>query len=189
MQAFLNFNYLNMKITKNNIEDIFKSAQKSETVLKSQGYELIEDIMADSSGWGSEDEPAYTPTQLKSKILKILEDNPTVYTFITGVGQFQVYISVYKKTGKKTSKKIGNNTYLLGGNKIILHDTVILEQNGDNIILNTGGWSTRTTHDRMNQYLPANIWVHRVKYESKLRINGKDVDLIDGMTVKGYLNI
>jgi hypothetical protein len=60
--------------------------------------------------------------------------------------------------GKKESKKIGNNTFLerlepnvLG---IRLHNTYIIEIDPTDIMkLKTKGWWSRTTKDRLNQFL------------------------------------
>ena len=62
----------------------------------------------------------------------------------------------------RSSKKLANNTYLLkdGVNFVIrLHETNIVTITPKNhYILNNGGWQTMTTKDRMNRYLPCNIW-------------------------------
>jgi hypothetical protein len=61
----------------------------------------------------------------------------------------------------KTAKFINNNTlkieYLDGTTAIRLHDTDIITFAGKDIILNSGGWKTRTTKERINEYSPANI--------------------------------
>lgn len=58
----------------------------------------------------------------------------------------------------RDSKKIGNNTYLINGGDVVsvcLHGTDVLKfyENG-HIKLNSGGYQTVTTKDRMNKYLP-----------------------------------
>ena len=62
----------------------------------------------------------------------------------------------------RNSKKLANNTYLLkdGENFVIrLHETNIVTITPKNhYILNNGGWQTVTTKDRMNRYLPCNIY-------------------------------
>jgi len=62
----------------------------------------------------------------------------------------------------RNSKKLANNTYLLkdGENFVIrLHETNIVTITPKNhYILDNGGWQTMTTKDRMNSYLPCNIW-------------------------------
>ena len=61
----------------------------------------------------------------------------------------------------KNSRKIANNTYLKrrGENiAILLHKTDIatFKKSGE-IVLNTGGWLTRTTKERLNRFTPVNI--------------------------------
>lgn len=58
---------------------------------------------------------------------------------------------------KRDSKKIANNTYqekIPGGVRIRLHNTpvVVFYENGK-IVLNSGGWQTVTTKDRINRNL------------------------------------
>jgi hypothetical protein len=68
------------------------------------------------------------------------------------------YESLSEFLGKKESKKIGNNTFLerlepnvLG---IRLHGTYIIEIDPTDIMkLKTKGWWSRTTKDRLNQFL------------------------------------
>ncbi len=58
---------------------------------KPKGYEFVEDLFVDNSGFGTPGEAALTRTEFIARIKKGLG-----YA-ITGVGQFQVYVSVYKK--------------------------------------------------------------------------------------------
>jgi hypothetical protein len=73
----------------------------------------------------------------------------------------------------KESRKLGNNTYLIrhpghltrpGDTKgecitVRLHDTdIVTYHTNGNIILDTGGWKTVTTKDRMNKYTPFCIY-------------------------------
>lgn len=64
------------------------------------------------------------------------------------------------------SRKMGNNTYLHrdGGDSISLRlhstDVVTWYRNGD-IKLNTGGWNTVTTRDRINEYSPWRVTSER----------------------------
>ena len=67
-----------------------------------------------------------------------------------------------KLTGKcKNSRKLDNNTYLIRDGKnlaIKLHDTNVVTYTPDGkIILNSGGWQTPTTKDRMEKFSPAHI--------------------------------
>ncbi len=58
---------------------------------KPKGYEFVEDLFVDNSGFGVPGEAALTRTEFIKKIKEGFG-----YA-ITGVGQFQVYVSVFKK--------------------------------------------------------------------------------------------
>ena len=86
----------------------------------------------------------------------------------------------------KTSRKIGNNTYaeILNDNTVAikLHSTYVVKiRNDGTYTLNSGGWQTVTTKDRINQYSP--VRVYQRKFEWFVKINGKEYPFIDGMVV------
>ena len=86
----------------------------------------------------------------------------------------------------KTSRKIGNNTYaeILNDNTVAikLHSTYVVKIRDDGTYtLNSGGWQTVTTKDRINQYSP--VRVYQRKFEWFVNINGKEYPFIDGMVV------
>lgn len=61
------------------------------------------------------------------------------------------------------SRKLANNTYLKrqvdGSIGVKLHSTYVVMYNQDGtIVLNSGGWRTPTTKDRLNTFSPAGIW-------------------------------
>ena len=180
-----------MKVTQENIYDIFKCTKKSPRVIESQGYELIEYLFCDNSGMGTSNERAYTQDGAIREIERITEEDPTVYVWIVDAGQFQVNLGVYKKTGKTTSKKIANNTYLIDDSKIILHDTIILEQDKNNIILNSGGYETATTKNRINAYLPSRYILRQVNFEWYI-YDGKtekQIPFVDNMKLTGKIEL
>ena len=54
-------------------------------------------------------------------------------------------------------RKLQNNTYLVqteNGFGVKLHDTIVVEYLPDRTILNSGGWKTTTTKNRINEYMP-----------------------------------
>ena len=61
-----------------------------------------------------------------------------------------------------SSKKIANNTVkatLSSGEEIvILHKTIIVSKKDGRYTLNSGGWRTATTKERINDYSPARVW-------------------------------
>ena len=72
---------------------------------------------------------------------------------------------VHGKT-KKNSRKVGNNTYaeILEDNSvgIMLHDTYVVKIHPDNsATLNSDGWQTSTTKDRINKYSPVRVCQRR----------------------------
>jgi len=93
------------------------------------------------------------------------------------------------KRGDKTSKKIGNNTYLKryedGTIVVRLHQTDIIQYkpNGT-ILLHSGGWKTVTTKARMNEFLPRQYGIMQVKgvwYVHLTTDFNKDLVYNDGM--------
>ena len=90
--------------------------------------------------------------------------------------------------GKRNAnrRKVGNNTYaeILHDNSvgIMLHSTYVVKIHPDNTYtLQTGGWQTVTTKDRINQYSP--VRVYQRNYEWFVTINGKEYPFMEGMVV------
>lgn len=107
--------------------------------------------------------------------------------------------------GDRDSRKIGNNTYVERGGQfpripghgsvftydpeavaIRLHrtDVVIFRPDGS-IVLNSGGWRTVTTLDRINAVLPARYFVRQRKGEWYFgdRVRNAEVPFTDGFTI------
>jgi len=65
----------------------------------------------------------------------------------------------------QTRRKIRNNTYLEdlgdGGIGLRLHNTYVLKWYPDRIILNSGGWSSQVTRNRMNEWIPGQVMTYR----------------------------
>src|SRR3990167_4788568 len=157
-----------MAIGLNNIEDVFKAPKSSVETMELKGYTLIEEFFVDNSGFGAPNEPAWTAPGFLDKVEEIVKIHGPVVPTITNSGQFQVYVGLFQKTGHKTAKKIGNNTYQVetdNGYAIRLHDTNILIFESDHVTLNSGGWQTSTTKSRMNQYLPSGVSISQKNYE------------------------
>jgi len=81
----------------------------------------------------------------------------------------------------KLRKKIDHNTYLsrrIGGYSITLYATdVITIYDDGRYVLNSGGYRTVTTKDRLNKYGPVRV------HQSKHVWYAGDVPFEDGMTV------
>lgn len=105
---------------------------------------------------------------------------------------------VWNNTG---CRKLAHNTWLIRISitdhdgydyAIKLHDTWIIEykKNGD-IKLNTGGWYTRLTTSRMNQFSPLLVWRYKDMMSvgaSSKSIYHMDVERFDReITIKTYM--
>jgi len=72
-------------------------------------------------------------------------------------------VSMVKGKRNKDRRKVGNNTYAEilpdGSVGIMLHSTYVVKIHPDNsATLNSGGWHTSTTKDRINQYSPVRVY-------------------------------
>jgi len=154
------------------------------------GYELTETFFVDNSGFGASDELALTFNSFLTKV------KAGYFYGIKEVGQFQVYINEFKKVSRAkqlaeqgilSSKLVKNNTRLTtykNGDKVLkLHSTDIIKWQGNNIILNTGGWNTMTTRARFNQFLPDGISVFRQKGKTILNVRGAEIEFYDGIEI------
>lgn len=94
-------------------------------------------------------------------------------------------------SGRKGEKKIGNNTYLRrvdGGIAVRLHATDVVTIHPDgSYTLNTGGWWTVTTKERINAYSPARLSQRRGEWY--LLTPAGEVKYWDGVRVDGAGNV
>jgi hypothetical protein len=174
-----------MTITLNNIDNVFKSNKTSVDTMSLKGYKLVKEFFIDNSGWGLDTELALTKSQFISELKKLLKKYPKVTTKITDVGQFQVYLGVFIKEGKSKITKIDNNTYkydIDNGYKIRLHDTDIITYQNGYYTLNSGGWYSRTTKERLNKYTP--FWIYQKNYEWYIDYDNKTLTFNDNIKIK-----
>lgn len=80
----------------NEPEDLFK-ARRLDGVAEPEGFEEVETLFCDSSGFGGPNEPALTRKQALNRTEELLEAHGSLYAAITDVGQFQVYVSFFRK--------------------------------------------------------------------------------------------
>ena len=66
----------------------------------------IINLFVDSSGCGSPCEPALTLDQLKQKLHELQDSDETYGYAITEVGQFQLYITAFKRTGEPEKEEV-----------------------------------------------------------------------------------
>lgn len=84
-------------------------------------------------------------------------------------------------------RKVDNNTYAEimsdGSVGIMLHNTYVVNINPDNVYtLQTGGWQTATTKDRINQYFPGTVY--QKKGDWFVSRNGKEFPFVEGMEIE-----
>lgn len=91
-----------MKITKETIQNVFRSKKGNIETLELQGYRLVKELFFDNSGLSSE---RGLTTSALSDLETILKENPVVYTFLTSIGQLQVYIGVFIKVKRDNPLK------------------------------------------------------------------------------------
>jgi hypothetical protein len=98
------------------------------------------------------------------------------------------YEAASEMLGKKDSKKIENNTYLVktqDGFGIKLHNTIVVKILPHGLFsLHTGGYFTNTTKDRINNYAPVNIYSEKGDWyfggrDKKTRILFSDGIIVD----------
>ena len=175
-----------MQLTLSNYERVFGAKLCSVETMELKGYELVEQLFADSSGFGQDDEMALSVNQFERRTKELLREHGTLTAKITGQGMFQVYVGFFKKTGNKVAKTIASNVLLIdkGDDKRIvrLYDTDIITENGDGTItLNTGGYNTMTTSKRMNEFSSA--YVYRKNWEmyaGDTKFNSDNTITVDG---------
>jgi hypothetical protein len=85
-------------------------------------------------------------------------------------------------SSRTKTRKVGNNTYLeavAGGVAVRLHRTHVVVIHPDNTYtLNSGGWRTSTTKNRINQFSPAGL----VQKRGEWLVRGS-VPFADGMRI------
>lgn len=89
-----------------------------------------------------------------------------------------------KRGNKRPTKKLGNNTYLVRLDPetigVQLHQTVVVKIHSDGTYtLNSGGWQTVTTKQRINEYCP--VRVSQRKYQ--WFVGDEEIPFKDGIRV------
>ena len=82
----------------NDAEDLFNSKDIREVDFDGEDFQEVETLFCDSSGFGGPNEPALTKAQVEVKVSELLKEHGQLYGGLTGIGQFQVYVTLYKKT-------------------------------------------------------------------------------------------
>jgi hypothetical protein len=178
-----------MRINENTTLKVYKCKMESIESMELKGYELIDELFVDSSGFGTDDEPALTAFNFERKVIELCKLHGTLTAKITNRGQFQVYVGLFKKVSKGIAKKLsGRNTYKIDyptTDAIRFHDTDILVFESDHVTLNSGGYFTKTTKERMNTYLPDGVYINQKDFQwyiNDSRDNSKKL-FYDGITI------
>lgn len=77
-------------------EDIFRSKDMVGTEVP-ESFEEVETLFCDSSGFGSTTERALTKEQAIRRTEELIDEHGTLYSGLTGIGQFQVYVTLYRE--------------------------------------------------------------------------------------------
>ncbi len=88
----------------------------------------------------------------------------------------------------RTTRKIGNNTYAEilpdGSVGIMLHSTYVVKIHPDNsATLNTGGWYSATTKDRINQYSPVRVYQRKGEWYLESGLEYEDGMIVADMNL------
>ena len=73
---------------------------------------------------------------------------------------------------------------LEGMTNVVYHNTAVVQFNNDKIVLNSGGWDTRTTKTRMNQassQYGLGFEVYQVNFSWYVDYDGDTIPFTDGM--------
>lgn len=110
------------------------------------------------------------------------------FTSRLSVGQSETYEDLNEFLGNKSEKKIGNNTVLrrLSNGDIAVrlwYTDIVVINKLDNKKIYSGGWETRTTADRINQFLPDGVRVFSQKGRWKVKANNGTFDFRGGMII------
>ena len=179
----------------NGDENVFKCGKLIGENNTPVGYKVTEVFFVDNSGCGTRGEMALIASDFLTKV------KAGRYYAITGIGQFQVYVTeyekiagsrkaLYKELGILKSKLVRRNTrlteYVDGRRTLRLHATDVLTWKPDGVIvLNSGGYRTHTTKERLNAFLPLDVRVYQKNYSWYVRQDGKkDIDFVDGLELK-----
>lgn len=73
------------------------------------GWEKVEEWFCDSSGFGTDDEPALSVRRFKEVLKAYIRENPGHGFAVVEAGEFQVYVASFKKTRKGKKKSVASN--------------------------------------------------------------------------------
>jgi len=94
----------------------------------------------------------------------------------------------FKELANTRRRKLANNTYLVvrddGGFGIKLHETEVVIHYPDRIILNSDGYQTVTTKERMNRFSPVTVWSDKGVWMVAWNAYGSGVPFADNIELR-----
>lgn len=82
--------------------EVFQSKDITGMKFATEDFEEVETLFCDSSGFGNESERAMTQEQATARTEDLINKHGTLFAGLTGIGQFQVYVTLYKKSVDST---------------------------------------------------------------------------------------
>jgi len=92
-----------MLVPVNSGRDLFKAKDITGMDIATDEFEEVDTFFCDSSGFGSSSERAMTEQQATDATNELLEEHGELFAGITGIGQFQVYVTLYKRASQAKS--------------------------------------------------------------------------------------
>lgn len=113
------------------------------------------------------------------------------YSYNTRVLTFEdaeALLRYQSKKGERPSRKVANNTYLIRRDEdsigVVLHfTTVVLIHRDGTYTLNSGGYRTHTTKDRLNTFSPAQVFQSQYRWYVGRCTCGGAHEYFDGIKV------
>lgn len=81
-------------------EDLFK-AGNLDGIEVPEEYVEVDTLFCDGSSFGAEYERALTKSQALARTEELIEEHGQLFAGLTGIGQFQVYVTLYKLKGEE----------------------------------------------------------------------------------------
>lgn len=164
-------------------------------IIPEAGYKLL------SSDWltgnWSDAPSGNSSDEVEDKLKQLEKEHGDIFVILTPTSNvFSTGYDVLIKdpdTKPNKGKPVGHKTRLFEDDKgnwsIRYHATTIISYDVKHAVytLNSGGWLTRTTKDRINKYLPDGCYISQKNYKWYLHRQGKETrDFEDGMQLSIY---
>lgn len=134
-----------------NIDDVFANKNNPNRPIATPNNGMLDNVM----------DSIHETNQIKNIIGQVLNEWSSYHD--NKISSYQQALELLNSGRNKTNKKIATNTFLILNPEdqsisVKLHDTDIVKYYKNGIIeLNSGGWRSMTTKDRLQAYSPADI--------------------------------